>query len=240
MLNNIGLPGILLIAVVVLVLFGRGKISSLMGEVGKGITAFKKGVDDGKKELENEAADVARDVTPERTLRERLRRSDELFQGYMANSTENIYCFEIDPPMPLDLTVEEQLDYLYDHTRVAVANAAWARQAGYDGWKRIVGLPLDEVVPRVATTQKGSQPSARYSATARSSRSRITGNLARISFCGEVSSTFACRRSSVEYASRTSWSRGWSFSSCSAVVSSTKPGRTNESLDVFSSSRRTR
>ena len=39
MLNNIGLPGILLIAVVVLVLFGRGKISSLMGEVGKGITA---------------------------------------------------------------------------------------------------------------------------------------------------------------------------------------------------------
>ena len=38
MLNNIGLPGLLLIAVVVLVLFGRGKISSLMGEVGKGIT----------------------------------------------------------------------------------------------------------------------------------------------------------------------------------------------------------
>lgn len=44
MLNNIGLPGLLLIAVIVLVLFGRGKISSLMGEVGKGITAFKKGV----------------------------------------------------------------------------------------------------------------------------------------------------------------------------------------------------
>ena len=65
MLNNIGLPGLLLIAVVVLVLFGRGKISSLMGEVGKGITAFKKGVDDGKKEIEDEAAAVARDVTPE-------------------------------------------------------------------------------------------------------------------------------------------------------------------------------
>mgnify|MGYP000882907249 CR=1 FL=1 len=65
MLNNIGLPGILLIAVVVLVLFGRGKISSLMGEVGKGITAFKKGVNDSTKELEEEAADVAKDVTPD-------------------------------------------------------------------------------------------------------------------------------------------------------------------------------
>ena len=63
MLNNIGLPGLLLIAVVVLVLFGRGKISSLMGEVGKGITAFKKGVDDSKTELEDSMAD-AKDVTP--------------------------------------------------------------------------------------------------------------------------------------------------------------------------------
>ncbi|MCA3438574.1 MAG: twin-arginine translocase TatA/TatE family subunit [Rhodobacter sp.] len=59
MLNNIGLPGLLLIAVVVLVLFGRGKVSSLMGEVGKGITAFKKGVNDGAAESE-----AARDVTP--------------------------------------------------------------------------------------------------------------------------------------------------------------------------------
>ncbi len=64
MLNNIGLPGLLLIAVVVLVLFGRGKISSLMGEVGKGISSFKKGIAEGKKELEDNAA-TARDVTPE-------------------------------------------------------------------------------------------------------------------------------------------------------------------------------
>ncbi len=50
MLNNIGLPGLLLIAVVVLVLFGRGKISSLMGEVGKGITSFKKGISEGERD----------------------------------------------------------------------------------------------------------------------------------------------------------------------------------------------
>jgi sec-independent protein translocase protein TatA len=65
MLNNIGLPGLLLIAVVVLVLFGRGKISSLMGEVGKGITAFKKGVKDGSEEIADQTATQAKDVTPE-------------------------------------------------------------------------------------------------------------------------------------------------------------------------------
>ncbi|MBT6191734.1 MAG: twin-arginine translocase TatA/TatE family subunit [Tateyamaria sp.] len=65
MLNNIGLPGILLIAVVVLVLFGRGKISSLMGEVGKGITSFKKGVSEGQQELEDADVEDVKDVTPE-------------------------------------------------------------------------------------------------------------------------------------------------------------------------------
>jgi sec-independent protein translocase protein TatA len=64
-IGNIGLPGLLLIAVVVLVLFGRGKISSLMGEVGKGITSFKKGISEGTRELEDETetTETARDVT---------------------------------------------------------------------------------------------------------------------------------------------------------------------------------
>ena len=64
-LTNIPPMGYLIIAVVVLVLFGRGKISAMMGEVGKGITSFRKGLDDSKKELEDAAADVAKDITPE-------------------------------------------------------------------------------------------------------------------------------------------------------------------------------
>ncbi|MFT5870283.1 MAG: sec-independent protein translocase protein TatA [Paracoccaceae bacterium] len=68
MLNNIGPAGLLLIAVVVLVMFGRGKIANLMGEVGKGITAFKRGVKDSTEEIEVAPEDTvaqARDVTPE-------------------------------------------------------------------------------------------------------------------------------------------------------------------------------
>lgn len=67
-INNIGPWGMLLIVVAVLVLFGRGKVAGLMGEVGKGITAFKRGVKDGSEELEaqaDETAQAARDVTPE-------------------------------------------------------------------------------------------------------------------------------------------------------------------------------
>lgn len=63
-MGSFSIMHILVVAVVVLVLFGRGKVSSLMGEVGKGISAFKKGVSDGQAEVEKEAADAARDVTP--------------------------------------------------------------------------------------------------------------------------------------------------------------------------------
>ena len=65
-LGNIGLPGILLIAIVVLVLFGRGKISSLMGEVGKGITSFKKGINEGEKELSDQAEVVESEASTDK------------------------------------------------------------------------------------------------------------------------------------------------------------------------------
>jgi sec-independent protein translocase protein TatA len=44
MFSTIGLPGFLIIGVVVLVLFGRGRVAQLMGEVGQGIRAFRAGV----------------------------------------------------------------------------------------------------------------------------------------------------------------------------------------------------
>ncbi|RCW79698.1 sec-independent protein translocase protein TatA [Paracoccus lutimaris] len=53
---------LLLIAIVVLVLFGRGKVSSLMGEVGKGITAFKKGVKEGAEDVDAAARGEAKEV----------------------------------------------------------------------------------------------------------------------------------------------------------------------------------
>lgn len=49
MLSNIGLPGLLVIAALILLLFGRGKISEVMGDFGKGISSFKKGLSDEEK-----------------------------------------------------------------------------------------------------------------------------------------------------------------------------------------------
>jgi sec-independent protein translocase protein TatA len=41
---GLSLPHLLILAVVVLVLFGRGRISEMMGDFGKGIKSFKQGM----------------------------------------------------------------------------------------------------------------------------------------------------------------------------------------------------
>ena len=43
---NIGWTGIIIIAILVVILFGKGKISSIMGDLAKGIKSFKKGMSD--------------------------------------------------------------------------------------------------------------------------------------------------------------------------------------------------
>ena len=43
---NIGPWQLLIVAVVILVLFGRGRISEMMGDFGKGIKSFKKGMNE--------------------------------------------------------------------------------------------------------------------------------------------------------------------------------------------------
>ena len=44
-----GIWGIIIVAIVVVLLFGRGKISGMMGEVASGIKAFQKGMKDEDK-----------------------------------------------------------------------------------------------------------------------------------------------------------------------------------------------
>ena len=41
-MGNIGWTGIIIIAILVVILFGKGKISSIMGDLAKGIKSFKK------------------------------------------------------------------------------------------------------------------------------------------------------------------------------------------------------
>jgi sec-independent protein translocase protein TatA len=52
-MGNIGWTGIIIIAILIVILFGKGKISSIMGDLAKGIKSFKKGMSDESSENDN-------------------------------------------------------------------------------------------------------------------------------------------------------------------------------------------
>ena len=64
---SIGFWQIAIVVILVVLLFGRGKISSLMGDVAKGIKSFKKGMstdiseDSEPKDISNETKDISND-----------------------------------------------------------------------------------------------------------------------------------------------------------------------------------
>lgn len=66
-----GIWQVLIVAALVLLLFGRGRVSEMMGDVGKGISSFKKGLSDEgtdqakanpPAQIDNKSAEVAADT----------------------------------------------------------------------------------------------------------------------------------------------------------------------------------
>lgn len=51
---GIGMPELIIILVIILIIFGAGKLPEIGGAIGKGIRNFKKSVGDTTEELENQ------------------------------------------------------------------------------------------------------------------------------------------------------------------------------------------
>jgi len=67
---SIGFWQIAIVVVLVVLLFGRGKISSLMGDVAKGIKSFKKGMSDNSDQTSSISSSEETSSTSEKTSNE--------------------------------------------------------------------------------------------------------------------------------------------------------------------------
>ncbi len=76
-MGSVGIWQIVIIAVVVVLLFGRGKISELMGDVAKGINSFKKGLNEEATDAKEKTEDPkVIDHTPGETVNAKEKAED--------------------------------------------------------------------------------------------------------------------------------------------------------------------
>jgi PAS domain S-box-containing protein len=97
---------------------------------------------------ENGLSVYLRDVTERMRTEEELRQSAERYRGFVEQSTEGIWRFELDEPVPTDLPVEDQVERFYLHGYLAECNDAMAAMYGFSRAGEIVGARLGDFVPR--------------------------------------------------------------------------------------------
>jgi chemotaxis protein methyltransferase CheR len=76
-----------------------------------------------------------------------LMRNNELFQTFMEESIEPIWCFEFDKPLSLDLPEDEQFNLFYSHAYLKENNRAYAQVVGYERREDLLGMRLSEIMP---------------------------------------------------------------------------------------------
>ena len=89
-----------------------------------------------------------RDVTASRLAGEEIRRSTERYRGFVEQSTEGIWRFELEEPVGTDLPTEEQIERFYGHGYLAECNDAMAAMYGLSRAEELAGARLGEFLPR--------------------------------------------------------------------------------------------
>ena len=91
---------------------------------------------------------VFRDITEREQAQTALRHSEERYRAFIAQSSEGIWCFELERPLALDLPIDEQIDHFYRHADLAECNDAMARMYGFSEARELIGARLGDFLVR--------------------------------------------------------------------------------------------
>ncbi len=78
-------------------------------------------------------------ITEKKNLELELKNLVNLYSSFISYSSEGIYLFEMNEPMPIDLPVEQQIKLLYHNGYIRTCNNAFAKMYGFETGEEMVG-----------------------------------------------------------------------------------------------------
>ncbi len=77
-----------------------------------------------------------------------LQKSEERYRAFVEQSSEAIWCVDLDPPCSINLSVDHQLDHFYKYGYLAECNDIMAQMYGFSSATQLVGIPMSNLMPR--------------------------------------------------------------------------------------------
>jgi len=85
-----------------------------------------------------------RDVTARARAERAMRESEERYRAFIAHTSEGVFRIEYQPPVPVDLPLDEQVSAQYRNGVLAECNAVFAQMYGYERPEQLVGQYVSE------------------------------------------------------------------------------------------------
>ncbi len=87
---------------------------------------------------------IFRDITGRKPSEEALRETEERFRAFVEQSTEGIWCVELEEATPIDWPEDEQIEHYFKNAYLTECNDVMAQMYGYDRKEELLGVRLGD------------------------------------------------------------------------------------------------